>query len=88
MVGHPCGDVRAGLVDPQDEGTKELYGHAFSASSISAINNRLDESLMALAERPLQETFAYLILDARYEKVLEAGVVTSQAVLIALHQHA
>ncbi|MER8435034.1 IS256 family transposase, partial [Mesorhizobium caraganae] len=34
--------------------------------------------------RPLQEPFPYLILDARYEKVREAGVVMSQAVLIAV----
>ncbi|MGZ2442134.1 putative transposase [Sinorhizobium medicae] len=64
--------------------TEELCGHAFSASSISAINKRLDESLKAFAERSLQEPFAYLILDARYEKVREAGVVMSQAVLIAV----
>jgi transposase-like protein len=64
--------------------TEELCGHAFSASSISAINKRLDESLRAFAERPLQEAFPYLILDARYEKVREAGVVTSHAVLIAV----
>jgi putative transposase len=64
--------------------TEELCGHAFSASSISAINKRLDESLAAFARRPLQEPFAYLILDARYEKVREAGVVMSQAVLIAV----
>lgn len=64
--------------------TEELCGHAFSASSISAINKRLDESLKAFAERPLHEAFAYLILDARYEKVREAGVVTSHAVLIAV----
>jgi transposase-like protein len=64
--------------------TEELCGHAFSASSISAINKRLDESLEAFAERPLQEPFPYLILDARYEKVREAGVVMSQAVLIAV----
>ncbi|ESW94377.1 hypothetical protein X769_33080, partial [Mesorhizobium sp. LSJC268A00] len=63
--------------------TEELCGHAFSASSISAINKRLDESLKAFAERP-QEPFPYLILDARYEKVREAGVVMSQAVLIAV----
>jgi len=61
--------------------TEELCGHAFSASSISAINKRLDESLAAFAGRPLQEPFPYLILDARYEKVREAGVVMSQAVL-------
>jgi putative transposase len=64
--------------------TEELCGHAFSASSISAINKRLDESLAAFAERPLHEPFPYLILDARYEKVREAGVVMSQAVLIAV----
>jgi transposase-like protein len=64
--------------------TEELCGHAFSASSISAINKRLDESLAAFAGRPLQEPFAYLILDARYEKVREAGIVASQAVLIAV----
>lgn len=64
--------------------TEELCGHAFSASSISAINKRLDESLKAFAERPLQEPFPYLILDARYEKVREGGVVMSQAVLIAV----
>lgn len=64
--------------------TEELCGHAFSASSISAINKRLDESLAAFARRPLQEPFPYLILDARYEKVREGGVVMSQAVLIAV----
>ena len=64
--------------------TEELCGHAFSASAISAINKRLDESLDAFAARPLAEPFAYLILDARYEKVREGGVVMSQAVLIAI----
>jgi putative transposase len=64
--------------------TEELCGHAFSASAISAINKRLDESLEAFAGRPLEEPFPYLILDARYEKVREGGVVMSQAVLIAI----
>jgi len=64
--------------------TEELCGHSFSASAISAINKRLDESLAAFAQRPLTEPFPYLILDARYEKVREGGIVTSQAVLIAV----
>ena len=64
--------------------TEELCGHAFSASAISAINKRLDDSLTAFARRPLAEPFPYLILDARYEKVREGGIVTSQAVLIAV----
>src|SRR6202142_3841377 len=64
--------------------TEELCGHSFSASAISAINKRLDESLDAFANRPLAELFPYLILDARYEKVRDGGVVMSRAVLIAI----
>jgi transposase-like protein len=64
--------------------TEELCGHSFSASTISAINKRLDESLTAFARRRLEEPFAYLIIDAKYEKVRQAGVVRSCAVLVAL----
>ena len=64
--------------------TEELCGHSFSASSISAINQRLDASLAQFAGRGLAEAFPYLILDARYERVREAGVISSQAVLIAI----
>ncbi|MGB8436169.1 MAG: IS256 family transposase [Burkholderiales bacterium] len=64
--------------------TEELCGHGFSASSISAINKTLDESLAQFASRRLGEPFPYLILDARYEKVREAGVIASQAVLVAI----
>lgn len=64
--------------------TEELCGHAFSASTISAINKKLDASLAAFACRRLDEPFPYLNFDARYEKVREAGVVMSQAVLIAI----
>ena len=45
-------------------------------------------SVWTKASRPLpaalEEPFPYLILDARYEKVREGGVVMSQAVLIAI----
>jgi putative transposase len=44
----------------------------------------LDEALRAFAERRLTEAFPYLILDARYEKVREAGIILSQAVLVAV----
>ncbi|HZS84700.1 MAG TPA: IS256 family transposase [Stellaceae bacterium] len=64
--------------------TEELCGHAFSASSISTINKTLDGALQAFAERRLKEAFPYLVLDARYERVREAGVIQSQAVLIAV----
>jgi putative transposase len=64
--------------------TEALCGHSFSASSISAINKTLDESLRAFSERRLDEAYPYLILDARYERVREGGVIASQAVLIAV----
>jgi putative transposase len=64
--------------------TEALCGHSFSASSISQINKTLDEGLRAFAERRLDEAFPYLVLDARYEKVREAGVIVSQAVLVAV----
>ena len=60
--------------------TEELCGHAFSASAISAVNQTLDESLERFAKRPLEEVYPYLVLNARYEKVREAGVIRSQAV--------
>jgi putative transposase len=63
--------------------TEELCGHEFSASSISAINKSLDAGLKAFAERRLGEAYPYLILDARYERAREGGVIASQAVLVA-----
>jgi len=54
--------------------TEALCGHSFSASAISNINKSLDEALRAFAHRRLNEPFPYLILDARYERVREAGV--------------
>jgi transposase-like protein len=64
--------------------TEELVGHSFSASSISQINKTLDAGLKAFCERRLKEAYPYLILDARYERVREAGIITSQAVLVAI----
>ena len=64
--------------------TEELCGHSVSASTISRINKRLDGTLTAFAERELDEPMPYLILDARYEKVRDNGVIRSQAVLIAI----
>jgi len=64
--------------------TEALCGHEFSASSISQINKTLDAALTAFARRRLEEPYPYLILDARYERVREGGVITSQAVLVAV----
>ena len=64
--------------------TEELCGYRFSASTISNIVKRLDAQLLAFARRRLDEPFPYVIVDARYEKVRDNGVIASQAVLIAL----
>jgi len=64
--------------------TEELCGHAFSASAISRLNVTLDEHLAAFAQRRLEEEYPYVMLDARYERVREDGVVRRRAVLVAL----
>ena len=64
--------------------TEELCGHTFSASTISRINKGLDALLRRFAQRPLDEAYPYLILDARYEKVRLDGVIQAHAVFIAI----
>jgi len=64
--------------------TEELCGHEFSASSISTITARLDAQLEEFSRRPLKEAFPYVVVDARYERVREGGVIVSRAILIAL----
>lgn len=64
--------------------TEELCGHEFSASTISRMNQTLDKELEQFANRRLEDAYPYLILDARYEKVREHGVIRSQAVLVAI----
>ncbi len=64
--------------------TEELCGHEFSASAVSRLNVKLDESLRRFAERPLGEEYPYVMLDARYERVREDGIVQKRAVLIAI----
>jgi putative transposase len=64
--------------------TEELCGHEFSASTVSEINKSLDAKLAAFASRRLEEPYPYLIVDARYEKVREAGIIRSRAVMIAI----
>ncbi len=40
--------------------------------------------MKAFSERRLSDAYPYLILDARYERIREGGVITSQAVLVAV----
>src|SRR5512143_1879273 len=44
--------------------TEELCGHEVSASTISRLNEKLDDELDRFANRPLSESYPYLILDA------------------------
>jgi len=64
--------------------TEELCGHTFSASAVSQVNLKLDADLDQFARRPLEEDYPYLVLDARYERVREDGVIRSRAVMIAV----
>jgi len=64
--------------------TEELCGHEVSASTVSTINQKLDEDLERFARRPLDEPYPYVVLDARYEKIREDSVIRSRAVLVAI----
>ena len=57
----------------------------FSHTTISNTVAELDEALQAFAARRLDDTqFPYVMLDAHYEKVREAGAVRTRAVQIAV----
>ena len=62
--------------------TEQLCGIEISAMQVSRAAAQLDEVLQQWRERPLGE-ITYLYMDARYEKVHEAGQVRDAAVLVA-----
>jgi len=62
--------------------TEQLCGMQISASQVSRAAQTLDEELEAWRKRPLGE-IVYLYLDARYEKVRQAGSVLPTAILMA-----
>ncbi len=64
--------------------SEELCGHEFSASTVSELNKKLDAELERFARRRLEEEYPYVVLDARYERVREGGVVKNRAVLVAI----
>lgn len=64
--------------------TESLCGHAFSAASVSRITSSLDKELQQFSQRRLEEPYPYLVVDARYERVREDGVVRQRAVLVAI----
>ena len=62
--------------------TERLCGAKVSATQVSRAAEQLDETLEAWRTRPLGEV-VYLYLDARYEKVRQAGSVRDAAILMA-----
>ena len=62
--------------------TEQLCGTEVSASQVSRAAELLDEMLETWRGRELGE-IVYLILDARYEKVRQAGKVQDAAILLA-----
>jgi transposase-like protein len=64
--------------------TEQLCGHGFSASTISQISKKMDEEWEKFARRALEMEYPYVVLDAKYEKVRQDGVIRTKAVLIAI----
>jgi putative transposase len=65
------------------EVTEELCGTTFSKSLISSLAGSLDTELQAWRNRRLEaNSYPYLFVDARYEKVRVDGRVVSQGVLV------
>jgi putative transposase len=63
--------------------TRELCGFEISSSEVSRASKTLDDQLEAWRDRPLGQ-FAYVYMDARYEKVRHNGVIIDCAVLLAI----
>lgn len=64
--------------------TEELCGRSSSSQLVSKLAAALDEKVSKWKSRPLEETYPYLVVDARYEKVRRGGRVISQGVLIVM----
>src|SRR5699024_6559043 len=56
----------------------------FSASTISRFSAQLDTELEAWRSRPLEGTYPYVLLDARWEKCRRDGAIVDMAVLVAI----
>jgi len=63
--------------------TEALCGLEVSKSQVSALTVKLDAEIAEWRMRPLAQSYPYLVVDARYEKVRQGGAVVSQGVLVA-----
>lgn len=63
---------------------QNLWPEGVSSTTISNIAKELDADLDAFRNRPLEQPYKYVWLDALYEKVRRDGIVQSQAILVAI----
>jgi len=61
-----------------------LCGTTVSKSQVSELSKRLDNQLETWRNRKVTDSFPYLIVDARYEKIRTEQGVVSQAVMIVI----
>ncbi len=62
--------------------TEQLCGTSFSKSQVSELCQDLDTDINAWRERPLEQAYPYLIIDATYLYSRSRGQVASEGVLI------
>ena len=62
--------------------TEALCGTSFSKSQVSDLCQELDADINAWRERPLEQAYPYLIIDATYLYIRSGGHVASEGVLI------
>jgi len=64
--------------------TTELCGREFSKSTVSRLSEELDEQVQAWAERPLDQEYPFLLLDAMQLKVRRQKAVRSTTAMLAV----
>jgi len=64
--------------------TTELCGREFSKSTVSRLTEDLEEQVQAWAERPLEQQYPFLMLDAMQLKVRRQKAVRSTTVMLAV----
>lgn len=64
--------------------TEELCGTSFSKSTVSALCMALDPAVRAFRERPLENRYPFVTVDAIYTKVREHGRIRSKGLMIAI----
>lgn len=64
--------------------TDELCGHRFKKSTVSDLCKDLNEQVEAWCERPLQDEYPFVLVDAMHTKVRRQGAVRSTGALIVI----